>query len=899
MDFRILGPLEVHDEGNVVPVGGAKPRALLAALLLRANEGVSSERLIDELWGEEPPDTAPNALQVYVSQLRKALGADVVKRRGAGYALEIDRADLDLARFEDLVAEARTLPPAAASDRLRAALSLWRGEPEADAHRLEELRVAALEDRIDADLELGRHAEVIPELQALVEAEPLRERPRAQLMLALYREGRQAEALAEYARARETLVDELGVEPGPELQRLQRAILAQDPTLVGPARAAAVPESRLPAPPTPLVGRERELAEAAQMFRSGVRLVTLTGPGGIGKTRLALELARQLEPELPDGAVLVRLATVLDPALVPDAFAQAVGVPDADADALRDHLRTRSLLVLLDNFEQLLPAAPFLSELLEAASRLRLLVTSRAVLRIAGEQEYPVPPLDEAEELFAARARAVQPAFVPDPAVTEICARLDRLPLAIELAAARVKLLPPRAILERLGHSLDLLTGGRTDVPAHQQTLRAAIEWSYRLLDEDEQSLFARLSVFAGGATLDAIEEICGGDLDTLGSLVDNSLLRSSGDRFTMLELLREFAAEQLGGDDDLRRTHADFYVALAEEAAAATDEAAKPQWFDRLEQEHGNLRAAFAFAVEQRDAATAVRLAAGLTRFWQIHGHLVEARTSYETALALDGDVPLLARQKATNGLGIMLAEQGDFDGAEPLFTRAVELARELNDETRIAIGYSNLGNLFLFRRDYEGARKLFAQALDGYVAAGHARGHAITTENLGIVAFCEGHLDEAEELLTRAFTLAEDIGDQREQAAATRSLARIALERGLIDEADAILGRGIPPARAVGDRHGLADAVEVAAGVAAARGDGGRAAQLYGAAESLREAIGATRQPDLADWHERVRADAERLLEPAAFAAALEAGRGLDLDGALAVANAANAITNANPTD
>jgi predicted ATPase/DNA-binding SARP family transcriptional activator len=885
MDFRVLGPVEVAEGDRVVPLGGAKPRALLATLLLHANEVVSVDRLTDVLWGEHPPDRATNALQVYVSQLRKAIGGDVVKRRGTGYVAEVERGDLDLARFEDLVAEARRLPPAEASERLRSALALWRGEPDVDAARLEELRIAALEDRIDADLALGRQSEVVAELQALVAAEPLRERPRAQLMLALYRSGRQADALAEYARARETLVEELGVDPGPELQRLQHAILEQDPALAGPVRPAAT-ESRLPVPPTPLVGRERELTEAAQLFRSGIRLVTLTGPGGIGKTRLALELARQLEPELPDGAVLVRLATVLDPALVPDAFAQAVGVPDADADALRDHLRSRSLLVLLDNFEQLLPAAPFLSELLEAASRLRLLVTSRAVLRIAGEQEYAVPPLDEAEELFTARARAVQPAFVPDPAVTEICERLDRLPLAIELAAARVKLLAPSAILERLGHSLDLLTGGRTDVPAHQQTLRAAIEWSYRLLDEEEQRLFARLSVFVGGGTLDAIEEICGGDLDTLASLVDKSLLRSGGDRFTMLELLREFALEQLGEADDLRRDHAAFYLRLAEEAAAATDEAAKPQWFDRLEQEHGNLRAAFAFAVAQGDAATAVRLAAALTRFWQIHGHLVEARRSFETALALDGDVPLLARQKATNGLGIMLAEQGDFDAAEPLFTRGLELARELGDVTRIAIGSSNLGNLFLFRRDYEGARELFTKALAGYVAAGHARGCAITTENLGIVAFCEGRLDEAEQLLTRAFTLAADIGDQREQAAATRSLARIALERGDVPRAEELLARGIPPARAIGDRHGLADAVEVAAAIAAARGDGERAAQLFGAAEALREAIGATRQPDLADWTDRMRERAEQLLEPEAFAAVLEHGRALPVEAALALA-------------
>ena len=402
MQFRILGALEVDDDGRTVAVAGAKPRALLATLLLHANDVVSVDSLTDALWGDEPPETAKNALQVHVSQLRKALGNDVVDRRGSGYVIEVASADLDLARFQELCAEAESLPPAEGAERLRSALALWRGEPEFDRLRLEELRLAALEDRIDLDLELGRHAEVIAELQGLVDAEPLRERPRAQLMLALYRSGRQADALAEFARARETLVDELGVEPGAELQRLQRAVLEQDPSVAAPA--APRPVSRLPAPPTPLIGRSRELAETAALFAGGVRLMTLTGPGGIGKTRLALELARAIEPELEHGATLIRLSTVLDPLLVPDAIAQGIGVPEANRDTLLELLRPRSLLLVLDNFEQLLPAAPFLSELLEAAPEVRLLVTSRAVLHVAGEQEYPVPPLEEAEELFVARA---------------------------------------------------------------------------------------------------------------------------------------------------------------------------------------------------------------------------------------------------------------------------------------------------------------------------------------------------------------------------------------------------------------------------------------------------------------------------------------------------------------
>ena len=878
MQFRILGALEVDDDGRTVAVGGAKPRALLATLLLHANDVVSVDRLTDALWGDEPPETAKNALQVHVSQLRKALGNDVVERRGSGYVIEVDSADLDLIRFQELCAEARSLPPAEGAERLRSALALWRGEPEFDRVRLEELRLAALEDRIDLDLELGRHTEVIAELQGLVDAEPLRERPRAQLMLALYRSGRQADALAEFARARETLVDELGVEPGPELQRLQRAVLEQDPSMAAPA--APRPVSRLPAPPTPLIGRRRELAETAALFAGGVRLMTLTGPGGIGKTRLALELARAIEPELEHGATLIRLSTVFDPALVPDAIAQGVGVPEANRDTLLELLRPRSQLLVLDNFEQLLPAAPFLSELLEAAPEIRLLVTSRAVLHVAGEQEYPVPPLEEAEELFVARAQAVDPSYRPDDAVRDVCTRLEGLPLAIELAAARVKLLSTRAIADRLERSLDLLTAGRADVPTRQQTLRATIDWSYGLLDADEQRLFVRLAVFSGGASLEAIEDVCGGGLDTLASLVDKSLLRGSGDRFAMLELLREYAAE-LGVSLEVKQAHLAHYLTLVE--SAPPNQLAAAERLDRLELEHANLRAALAFAIEQRDRASAVRLAAALSGFWNIHGYLVEGRGVYEAVLALDGEAPLQAVQKCQNGLGIMLAELGEFAAAEDAFTRALELARELDDPVRVGAALSNLGNLAQFRGDIAEARRLITAAIDSYAGTGQERNRAITTSNLGIVEFRDGDLVEADRVLRVALALAREIHERREEAAVLRWLARVQLDLGAVDEARALLEDSIPATDEVGDRHGIADSLEIAAAVAAADGSPLEAAQLLGAAEAVRTSIGAHRVPDTSDWYDRTRSRIEELATPEVFDPEYRIGLKLSPDEAL----------------
>ena len=501
IEFRILGSVEAVGDDGPLALGAPKQRALLSLLLLHANTVVSRDRLVDALWGDDPPRSAVSSLQVYVHGLRRVLGPDRIERHGTGYRLRLDPGELDLARFDRLVETAAAALAAgrageAAEDLVRA-VALWVGAPladlagepvhEAEAAQLEERRLRALELRHDAELALGRDDELVPELERLIAAEPYRERFRVQHALALYRSGRQVDALAACRAARELLLEELGIDPGPELQELERRILRHDPSLTAP-EAPEPARLRLPTPPTPLVGRRLEVAAVSALLRRGdVRLVTLTGPGGAGKTRLALAAAAELGPELSDGAVFVDLASVRDPALLGLALAQTLGASETGEDVeevLAAGLATKSMLLLLDNLEQLVPHVELVARLLAAAPRLLVLATSRTPLRLAGEHEYPVPPLalpqsaetsfeelasNDAVRLFAARAGAVDPAFQLDEenavAVAEVCSRLDGLPLAIELAAARSKLLSPETLSLRLDRALDLLVGGARTCP--------------------------------------------------------------------------------------------------------------------------------------------------------------------------------------------------------------------------------------------------------------------------------------------------------------------------------------------------------------------------------------------------------------------------------------------------
>ena len=676
MEYRVLGTLEVHDDGRSLPLAGAKQRALLALLLVHANRVLSRDRLIDELWGDHPPKTAVQSLQVYVSRLRKLLPPDTLLTRPPGYLLAVAPDELDLSCFERLHAQGHEALAAGDAERaavaLHQALALWRGpalaefafEPFAQAEigRLEDLRLAALEERIEADLQLGRQADLIGELEALIAANPHRERLRGQLMLALYRSGRQAEALAGYREVRQVLVDQLGVDPSHELRRLEQAILAQDPALEAPAPTAGR-RSNLPLQVEQLLGRRRELADLRLLVgRDGARLVTITGTGGVGKTSLAIRLAAELAGDYEHGAWLVDLSPLRESALVVPTIAQTLGA----RRELLDHLLDQQLLLVLDNFETVVEAAADISHLLQRTAGLIVVATSREPLHIRGEREYPLRPLAEASavELFRQRAAAVVPDFdAPYEQVAEVCRRLEGLPLAIELAAARTTVLSPTTILMRLDERLPLLEGRRRDVPERQRTLRATIDWSYELLNDDERRLFRSFGVFVGGCTLEAAVEVCQADLETLESVVDKNVVRREGERYSMLETIREYARERLaeaGETDAVQRRHTEHFLARAEQLASvfvrregAADAvvlattASEPPLRESAP-ELANFRAALDCSIAHGLTDSALRFVTSLSWLWfRLDSH-VEGLTWAERAFGLAGEVDLRVRARA-----------------------------------------------------------------------------------------------------------------------------------------------------------------------------------------------------------------------------------------------------------
>ncbi|MYX15200.1 AAA family ATPase [Streptomyces sp. SID8374] len=878
MRFGVLGPLAVWDgEGREVRVPEAKVRALLADLLANDGGPVSADRLIHDLWGDAPPGRPAGALQAKVSQLRRVIGRDRVVRQPPGYRLRFDDGgdEVDAVRFRALVARARPVQdPRARAALLTEALELWRGPAYADfadgpfvraaAQRLAEQRLSVLEEQAQARLEAGDHALLAGELADLVALHPLRERLRAVQMRALYAAGRQSEALASYEDLRARLVGELGVDPSPELAALHRAVLRQEPGLSaatpeavaqatgtpppGPAAPTPAPphHSNLPVPLTPLVGRREALADLSQLL-ARARLVTLTGPGGVGKTRLAVAAAtaerdRARAGELADGTWLVEFAGIRSgtPADLAQVVAATLGIRD-DAPRslpgtgpatpslphrLAAALRDRRTLLVLDNCEHVVDAAAELTDLLlRTAPGLRVLATGQEPLGLAGEATFLVEPLEPADavRMFMERAAAAAPGFPRDPeapdeperrAVAEICRRLDGIPLALELAATRVRALGVQELASRLNDRFRVLTFGQRGAPARQQTLRAVIDWSWELLSAPERIVLRRLAAHTDGCDLAAAEAVCAGDgvardevLDLVTRLVDRSLVvvvaGPTGPRYRLLESVAAYATERLHEMEDLtavRDRHLLHYRALAEQAEPQLRSAGQRPWLARLDAEAGNLRTALDEAVRRAGAGEpeeAVRLATALAWWWLLRGRLTEARRSLGAVLAATDGPPELALLHSAfallTGDPAAAATTADGHGPAPASEAIPDPVRRARALWLCAYGLFSAGHT-------AGSGELNARALTLFTAAGDRWGTAAALGLRATLALVCGDLAGLGRDGTRSALIFRELGDRWGELQTVSPLAALAEIKGAYEDAERRQHEGLLMARELG---------------------------------------------------------------------------------------------------
>lgn len=1069
MRFRVLGSVEAWAGESRLALGGRRQVSLLAFLLVNANRPVSSDALIDGVWGPERSG-AEKRLHMAVARLRRALeplngtGEPVLRTVSGGYLLAVGSGELDAEVFEDAVGEGRRMLEAGeagrAVDRLRGAFGLWRGSPLAEVRfedfaqgeirRLEELRQSAFEMLIDAELQIEHHAAVIAELEEELAGDPAREGLVGRLMLALYRTGRQADALAVYQRTRVHLDEELGLEPSQGLQDLQLKILDHAPSLdAGPVdrsrgaggrsllpsgtvtfvftdvegstrllrelggerygeelrfhrervrevvaahggvefgtegdgfflafarasdaldaagalqatsadqqmrvrvgvhtgepllvdgdyvgldvhKAARIRDAahggqvlvsqvtrdlaanglrdlgeyrlkdltaaerlfqvgdvefpplrtlrptNLPVQSGPLLGRRKELPELLGLSVSS-RLLTLTGPGGSGKTRLALALAGQLSDDYGDGVWWVPLAAITDPELVLPTIAQDLGA----RGELQDHLAGKRVLLLLDNLEQVLDCAPLIADLLGGLPELSVVATSRERLAVSLEQEYPVPPLDEAaaEELFISRARQLEPDFEPDETVGHICERLDRLPLALELASTRVKLMSTAEMLNRLEHRLDLLSRGRRDAPDRQATMRAAIGWSYDLLPKEEQALFRRLAVFAGGFELEAAEAVCDADLDGLQSLIEKSLLRRDRHRrFFLLELTRDYALEQLQGAGETERLwgrHADWYLELAQRADQHAMSAEQRSWLARLDLDTDNFRAALAWFSEHDPEGT-VALATTLWRPWRMHGRHQELIPWLERALAIGSTLDKRTRAVGLRTLGDVLNFSERYDEARGTFEQSLALFRELGDEAGEASVLASLGMGFSNQGSHAKAIELHEAAIAMSRAAGDELTAARALNYLGGSLLSTGQLERSAAAYGQSLAIYTEVGWHSMAVYNVSGLAEVALAQSDADGAERYYREALELISGFGDENNEMYAVAGLACAAALRGDRCSAGRLWAVVEATENRRGMR-------MIEIERVGYERIVNPAendrAFRAGYQAGCDIDL--------------------
>jgi predicted ATPase/DNA-binding SARP family transcriptional activator len=957
LELRVLGGIELMRGGASVPIGGPKPRLVLAVLVAYRGSVVSTERLCQELWGDDAPEDPPAVLQSHLSRLRRLLRPEAeIVARPPGYVLDVDGEAVDAGRFEQLCARAHaTEDPKVAVDRLQAALDCWRGAAfdefadldwaRGESVRLDELRANAHEDLLQARLDLGEHSALVGELEALVAEHPLRERLWRQLIVALYRSGRSAEALRRASALRRLLRDELGLEPSPEVRELEARVLSDDPTLMhtkAPARRAA--PRRLPVETTQLVGRSDDLERIVGSVQRD-RLLTLTGPGGVGKTRLAREVASELWDQLGGEVFVAELAPVRDPLSTVAAIATAVDVQQRQhlsvEETLVEYLRARQALLVLDNCEHLrATVAPLAHRLLSLCPEVTIVATSREVLGLPGEHVFRVGPLETAPEgssadavfdaaavrLFVERARAARAGFALEPddvdVIAEIVRRLDGLPLAIELAAARVRAMSLRALAERLDQRFELLAGAQTSMIARHRTLHDLVAWSHELLDPDEQRLFARLCVFAGTFPLEAAEEVCADDElggasvpRLLANLVDKSMVQlvdNCRPRYRVLETLREYGRETLADAERgaVAERHARWYLEVAERCASSLTGPDEADAVQTLDADFDNLRAAYLWALEHGDVDVALRIVTSLREYafrrmraevtgWAesarrmpgavdhqrypivvaiagygtfVRGHLEEAIELGQLAMEAAAEIGVDTSGLAERTLGNALFYRGDKLRAPAWIDRMIASARE-GSPARLAhalymrsIAYTSVGDVV------KGAQ-LAGEARAVAATSGSPTAHAQSAYALG-VALESTDPTEALVHIQRAVEIASDAGNRWIQAFALSEMLWLEARQGRPREALAQFADVVDLWYRGGDwanqwlslRHVFGILVQLRAHLAAATLHG--ALTAAGAAYALPfEAVGAERIAALVD-------DLREQLGTGAFAAAVRHG-------------------------
>ncbi len=947
VQVRLLGPFELVTDEGPRAVARQGERALLAVLALSAGRPVALPTLVEALWEPDRlPDDPVNAVQVRVSKLRRTLASlgvpDLVERQGFAYRFRPAPAVVDVHVFRDLIGTARrTGDPQVAVDRYDRALALWRGEPLVDfqgpawsgieSAQLTELRLTAVGERAERMLTLGWYERIVADLEPVVAAAPTRERLVGQLMTALFNTGRQAAALEVYARTRRALTEDLGLDPSRDLRTVLEQILRQDPAITAAQARPPRPRPAVETPPssgnglplrlTSFVGRDAELARCRELL-ARTRLLTLVGPGGAGKTALGIEAARSLAGEVPDGVGLVRLAPVSEPALLVQAVADALGVSIEGGtaahhprDLLVDRLAGRDTVILLDNCEHLVDAVAELVEtVLASCPGVRILATSREALAVPGEVQLPVAPLAAPREgtppqevrdypaarLFLDRAEAVRPDATHDDedlaAVGAICRRLDGIPLALELAAARLSSLTPVELAEHVHDRFAVLTSGRRTAEARQQTLRAAVDWSHALLTEQERLLFRRLAVFRGGWTLGAAEAVVPGDglpagavLDVLDRLVKQSLVvvdaGGGHTRYRMLETLREYADERLsdaGERDVLAAAHAACYVELAERAETGLRGASQASCLRAVREEHPNLRAALSWLVARGDADRAAALAGSLGLYWHLGRHL-EGREILRTVLALPHGSPH-ARARAMQALSLVerpgscivhpsaqcaaaaqeslavFESVGDVPraafsrllfavegvGAAPGMDAAALLDQADAEFEQLGDGWGRAlvafvrmeielkrGDEATARRASDHAVRLFRDLGDGWGLSGVLYHYGYGLQRFGAYA-------DSVPLLEEAIRVATAAGVHNAEQWGMADLGSALLALGRVEEASACFARAGTVSEGVGDRVGQALAVYGDALLAVRQGDDERARPLFEQARGAFEQLG-----------------------------------------------------------